>query len=232
MENVHETKDIRGTNYPDSEDTEIYELEEKIIGTITFINKMEETLPLNANTTKNTRKPIKRECSLVHHKRNKNLNFKCSATNCQTRAETRKEIDLHYKTLHVSKNYCKLCTKKYSTPYGLKQHLYMHRTTSQATGHTCGRCKKIFPFLSQLKIHRLSHTKKQRYECDECFTSYKFKHDMQWHKREHNLTIVQCDYCDYTGSKLLLREHVKQHNPNYYICCHTCNKKFKFRMSY
>ena len=157
-------------NYPDSEDTEIYELEEKLIGTITFNNKMEETLPLNTTTTKNTKKPIKRRSTLVHHKRNKNLNFRCSAINCQTRTETRKEIDLHYKTIHVSKHYCKLCTKKYSTPYGLKQHLYMHRTSSRAIGHTCRRCKKIFPFLSQLKIHHLCHTKKQRYECEECFT--------------------------------------------------------------
>ena len=160
------------------------------------------------------------------------MNFKCPATDCQTHSETRKAIDLHYKKIHVLTHYCTQCTKKYSTPHGLKQHQYMHYTTTRSSGHTCGRCKKIFPFLIQLKIHRLSHTKKQKYECGECFTTYKFKHDMQRHKREHSAPIEQCNYCDYTGSNLLLREHVKQHNPNYHKCCHTCNKKFKFRMSY
>ena len=158
-------------NYPDSEDTEIYELEEKLIGTITFNNKTEETLPLNTTTTKN-KETNKTEKYPSAPQEQQNLNFRCSAINCQTRTETRKEIDLHYKTIHVSKHYCKLCTKKYSTLYGLKQHLYMHHTSSRAIGHTCRRCKKIFPFLSQLKIHHLCHMKKQRYECKECFTSY------------------------------------------------------------
>ena len=98
--------------YPDSEDTEIYEIEEKLIGTITFINKMEKTLPSNTTTTKNTKKPIKQRSTLAYHKRNKNMNFKCPATDCQTRSETRKAIDLHYKKIHVLTHYCTLCTKK------------------------------------------------------------------------------------------------------------------------
>ena len=108
----------------------------------------------------------------------------------------------------------------------------MHYITSRKSIHTCGRCEKSFPFLSQLKIHRLSHTRKQKYECEECFTTYKFKHDMQRHKREHNAPIEHCDFCDYKGSNLLLREHIKQHDPKYHKCCHICNRRFKFRMSY
>ena len=230
MENVFINKDTLSTNYADSEDTEVYKLEERTIGTITFITNTEEALPLNVNIIKNTMKTTKKESSQVPQ--NKSSNFKCSITKCQTYAKTRKEIDLHYKTTHVLMNYCKLCTKKYSTPYGLKQHLYMHRPTARATGHIGGKCNKIFPFLSQLKIHHQSHARKQKYECDDCFMSYKFKHDMQRHEKEHNAKIMQCDNCDYTGSKLLLKEHFKQHNPNYHICCHKCNNIFKFRMSY
>ena len=110
MKNLLVYKSTLSTNYADSEDTEIYELEERTIGTLTFINNTEETLPLNVKIIKNTTKIAKKESSQVP--RNKNSNFKCSITKCQTYAKTRKEIDLHYKTVHKSMNYCKLCTKK------------------------------------------------------------------------------------------------------------------------
>ena len=128
------------------------------------------------------------------------MTFKCPSNNCHVRTKSRKAISLHYKKIHVLTHYCTLCTKKYTTPYGLRQHQYMHLLKSRISGHTCGRCKKTFPFSSQLKIHHLSHARKQKYECEECSTTYKFKHDMQRHKREHNAPIEQCSYCDYTGS--------------------------------
>ena len=229
MENLIENENTLTTD-ADSEDTELYELEERTIGTLTFINNITEVMPLNVKIIKTTMNITTKKGYQVPPI--KNLKFRCSISKCKTYAKSRKEIDLHYKTVHASMNYCKLCTKKYSTPYSLKQHLYMHRAMARATGHICGRCNKVFPFISQLKIHCLSHARKQKYECDDCFMSYKFKHDMQRHKREHNVRIIQCNNCDYTGSKLLLNEHVKQHNPDYHIHCHNCNNIFKFRMSY
>ena len=212
------------SEYPDSEDTEIYEIEEKLLGTITLINKNEKTLPTKkTTTTKNHKRPTKQRSVSAYYKKNKNMNFRCPAADCHTRTETRKMINLHYKKIHVLTHLCTSCAKKYSTPYRLKQHQYMHYITSRKSVHTCGRCEKSFPFLSQLKIHCLSHTRKQKYECEECFTTYKFKHDMQRHKREHNAPIKHCDFCDYKGSNLLLREHIKQHDPNYHKCCHICD---------
>ena len=55
---------------------------------------MEKTLPSNTTTIKNTKKPIKQRSALAYHKKNKNMNFKCPATDCQTFTETRKAIDL------------------------------------------------------------------------------------------------------------------------------------------
>ena len=184
MENLTVDESTLSTTHDDSEDTQLYQLEERTIGTLTFINNTEEVLPLNVKVIKTTTNTTKKKISPVP--RNKNLKFKCSIAKCKTYAKARKEIDQHYKTVHISMNYCKLCTKMYSTPYGLKQHLYMHRAIARATGHKCGRCNKVFPFLSQLKIHHPKHARKQKYECDDCFMSYKFKHDMQKHKREHN----------------------------------------------
>ena len=165
------------SHYPDSEDMEIYELEEKLLGTITFINKKEKAIPLKKITTTKIHK--KQSSVIVHHKENKIMTFKCPSKDCHIRTKSRKAINLHYKKIHVLTHYCTLCTKKYTTPYGLRQHQYMHLLKSRMSGHTCRRCKKTFPFLSQLKIHRLSHARKQKYECEECSTTYKFKHDMQ-----------------------------------------------------
>ena len=45
------------SHYPDSEDTEIYDLEEKLLGTITYISQNEKVIPLEKiTTTKNQKK--------------------------------------------------------------------------------------------------------------------------------------------------------------------------------
>ena len=86
------------SSHYDSEDTEIYKIEEKLLGTITFINKKEKTLPLKKiTTTKNNKKPIKQRSVSTYQKKNKKMNFKCPITDCHIHTETRKTIDLHYK---------------------------------------------------------------------------------------------------------------------------------------
>ena len=91
---------VESSEYPDSEDTEIYEIEEKLLGTITFINKKEKTLPTkNTTTTKNHKRPTKQRSVSAYYTKNKNMNFRCPAADCHTRTETRKMIDLHYKKI-------------------------------------------------------------------------------------------------------------------------------------
>ena len=96
----------------------------------------------------------------------------------------------------------------------------------------CKKCGLSFPFLSQLHIHRLNHTRKLRFECTECSQLYKYKHDMQKHLKEHTAKEYQCKFCDYIGTYLNLKAHEKQHNPDYFIKCPLCCKTFKHHMSY
>ena len=80
--------------------------------------------------------------------------------------------------------------------------------------------------LSQLKIHRLKHTRKQSYECTECSEPFKYRHDMLKHLREHTAPLLRCKHCEYRGMKLKLTAHIKQHNPSTYKRCTVCKELF------
>ena len=75
-------------HYLDSEDTEIYELEEKLLGTITFINKKEKATPLKKITTTKTHK--KQSSVIIYHNENKIMTFKCPSKDCHICTKSRK----------------------------------------------------------------------------------------------------------------------------------------------
>ena len=156
--------------------------------------------------------------------------FKCPFIKCSVRSNTRKSLHQHYTTSHRQLNICKFCDKKYHTPHSLKQHLYGHLKIDM--DHKCKKCGRVFPFYSQLKIHKLSHTKMPKFTCDECYQPYKFRHDMLKHKKQHTAPTVQCSTCEYEGTPLALKEHTRQHDPSKNITCKICFKTFTFRMSH
>ena len=215
--------------YSDSEDTELYflsdstdyyEIDEILIGSL-------QEIDTKATHIKNRKaicvKPNKNDSVKL-------FKFKCPLTQCSVRSKSRKTIHKHYMSSHHQQNVCKLCDKKYNTPHSLKQHLYGHLKTTM--NHKCLRCMRKFPFYSQLKIHMLSHTKKAKYTCNECYQTYKFRHDMQRHRRQHFAPTVKCANCDYEGTPLSLREHIIQHDTKRRINCKICYKSFTYRMSH
>ena len=217
--------------YTDSDDTELYyvsdstdyyEIDEILIGSLQVLDtKMRTT---NTKTRKTTGVDPDNNNSV------KLFKFKCPSTQCSVHSNTRKSVHQHYMSCHQQLNICKFCDKIYNTPHSLKQHLYGHLKTS--TDYKCMRCRKKFPFYSQLKIHRLSYTKTSKSTCNECYQTYKFRHDMLKHSRQHFAPTVTCTNCDYEGTPLSLKEHVRQHDPSKRITCKICYKSFTFRMSH
>ena len=158
----------------------------------------------------------------------KKQTFLCGSKNCTMRSNTRKELYLHYKTTHKRVHKCKICSKQYKTPFGLKQHNYKHRQPQQLLA--CNKCNKTFVFTSHLLIHKNSHSKYGKYECTECYSVFKYKHDMYRHLREHTAETLECNKCDYIGTALNLKEHKRQHYNKFKKICPLCNESFKFRM--
>ena len=106
--------------------------------------------------------------------------FKCPVKLCGIRRPTRKDITRHYKLKHSILNVCNICNREYTMPHSLQQHKYFHMNRTR--NFTCVRCNSSFPFLSQLKIHRLKHMRKLRHECTECSEPFKYRHDMLKHR--------------------------------------------------
>ena len=217
--------------YTDSEDTELYcvsnsteqyEMDEILIGTIQVHDTKMRTTKTQTRMTTLVNPDINNSVKL--------FKFKCPFIKCSVQSNTRRNLHQHYTTSHHQPNVCKFCDKKYNTPHSLKQYLYGHLKTG--TEYKCIKCRKIFPFYSQLKIHRLSHTKTSKFTCDECYQPYKFRHDMLKHRKQHFTPTVQCTNCDYEGTPLSLKEHTRQHDPSKKITCKICFKSFTFRMGH
>ena len=102
MENYIVDESTLSTIHDDSDDTELYELEERTIGTLTYIENT-EVLPSNGKELKTVKNSTKGKDSRMLH--NKNLKFNCSITECKIYAKSQKEIDQHYKTIHISMSY-------------------------------------------------------------------------------------------------------------------------------
>ena len=116
IDEVHNGKSINTVRYEanDSDDTEIYSMEEKIIGTIWTLDN--EKI-----------KPQKREQKLMTNKLIKTLKtcnriilFKCPIKGCNIRKENRKKVNEHYKQKHKRKFKCDKCDKRFTILHLLK----------------------------------------------------------------------------------------------------------------
>ena len=189
QENINEGLDTyMQQEHTDSDSTVIYENQEKEIGTIYF---------------------FQRETNIKDHHKHQSLPhllyLKCPQTNCKFRSNKRKVTNKHYRLEHKKINKCKYCKKSYSPPHSLNQHIYTHN--KDIKGYLCNRCGNIYPFHSQLLTHKIKHTRRYKEECTECSLTFKYRHDMLKHCREHFAKEFKCEKCEYTGTLLKLKSH-------------------------
>ena len=214
--------------YNDSDGTKLYDIDEVTISTIEYQVRKLDTV--KSTKTKTHKVSLERKNNKASNRNQKSdyklFTFKCPASSCSVHSNTCKNLHQHYRSSHKQVNNCHLCDKKYPTPHSLKRHLYTHQTSKM--NHKYKKCRKSFRFVSQLKIHWLKHIKKLGFECNKCYQTYKFKHDMMKHKKQHSAPTVMYTFCDYEGT---LKEHIRQHDRKNNIICRLCNKLFIFRMA-
>ena len=169
---LNTTRDQSQEYSSDTDSTISYELLEKVIGTIYFLNNdhiepTTKTIKKLKSKQDGKSKNSQGECEQT----TKILRFKCESKRCTVHTLKCRDINAHFRTTHKRKPKCKKCKKSYDTPYSLKQQLYNH--SNQQNHFCCKRCGKTFPFRSQLHIHSTKHTCSPQFECSECSLEYK-----------------------------------------------------------
>ena len=167
-------------NNLDSDDTELYDLPQNIA-----------TNSIDSDSTEPYEIEEKIIGTISYRTTTTQLPFKCPVKTCKKRGETQKKISDHYRQAHKKTNKCNLCHRNYSTPHSLTQHLYDHKNLKSR--YVC-KCGAMFPFKSQLKIHKIKHTRKLNNPCTECSLMFKHYHDMLKYLRSHTAKEYLCEH--------------------------------------
>lgn len=160
---------------------------------------------------------------------------------CWKKCDTRKQLCKHYKThkpgalykclycdkqltgngswhrhirLHSGKKpfACHKCNKRYTTKYGLQQHI--SKTHDKIRPFKCKVCSKKFQTKSHLQVHQEKiHTRKEaKYVCNICQAKFTSSRELTNHQRYHAGTaIFLCPFCSQSFTrKDNLNVHIQQ----------------------
>ena len=163
-----------------------------------------------------------------HHleKKVKTRKYRCRM--CKDQLPSCRALTTHHQTKHGI-NYCDVCGKAFNNPRSLTKHLYQHK---QNNLHVCNKCKKGFPFASQLNTHKLTHRNKPNQVCmyPKCERRFKSKSDLNRHAASHTKPWLKCTDCpNYkTKDKRNFESHRLTHSKIKKYFCEKCGKGFTF----
>ena len=146
---------------------------------------------------------------------------------CEVRVDTAVELKTHHISSHGIM-YCKLCTKAFNNQLSLTRHEYEHKTRP----YVCNTCAEDFPFESQYKTHKLTHSERRKHACSykNCDKHFKNLGDKNRHVKKHTSPWLRCPDCpDYkTKSKRDLDSHWLSHSNIERYFCESCGKGFVY----
>ena len=111
---------------------------------------------------------------------------------CKTRVDSEQALKYHYRQSHGIM-YCSHFNKAFNNQLSLTRHQCEHKTWP----YVCNTCGEDFPFESQYKTHRLTHSDCCRHACtySDCDKRFKNKGDMNRHNKEHTSVWLTCPDC-------------------------------------
>lgn len=153
------------------------------------------------------------------------------STNLLSKIESRSEDESTSRKPDIkSRHSCSVCSKCFSTPGKLNQHMFSH------TGEkpfVCSHCSKAFSSKFKLVRHILIHSDLRQYRCTVCDRTFHRKDHLKNHSKVHSPVKrrFKCDRTDCNkeySSILSYRKHMAVHSAEEgNLECKICGKKFE-----
>ena len=143
---------------------------------------------------------------------------------CRAGVNSAKELLDHHQKKHGIV-YCPVCQKAFNNPLSLECHKYSHKEKR----FMCSNCGEGFQFMSQLRIHSVTHQCHAKHFCayPGCFRKFKNKPDLNRHAKSHTSKEHKCTDCPYqTSDKRNFDSHRSNHSHIEHYFCDTCGKGF------
>lgn len=136
--------------------------------------------------------------TLMHSKSKTQNRYSFQCTKCPKRFRKEDILMTHNYKEHGGKrvyNLCKICGKDLSTKYRLAHHI--KTTHEKSISQVCPICGKTLYMAGSIQKHIDLHSDVRPYQCDECDSAFKQKHDYTVHKRLHSgERPYECRFCD------------------------------------
>ena len=88
-----------------------------------------------------------------------------------------------------------MCQKAFNNPLSLERHKYMHKEKR----FMYSTCNEGFQFMSQLRLHKVTHQRRSKHFCayPGCYKKFKNKPDLNRHAKSHTSKETKCPDCPY-----------------------------------
>ncbi|GBP91982.1 Zinc finger protein 782 [Eumeta japonica] len=140
---------------------------------------------------------------------------------------------MDYKQTHTGAKsyYCEQCEYSASDVVSLKRHLHIQKGVElnqpdrvDEKRYKCDYCEYSTTRLSNLTVHRRTHTGEKPYKCDRCEFTTPHHGNLKMHLRTHtDERSYKCEHCEYSASGMSnLKRHIRTHTGEKPYKCELC----------
>uniref|UniRef100_A0A8C6SFC4 C2H2-type domain-containing protein n=1 Tax=Neogobius melanostomus TaxID=47308 RepID=A0A8C6SFC4_9GOBI len=103
--------------------------------------------------------------------------------------------------------------------------LVIQKTLLWSSMPPISHCNLSFGLLSNLRTHQHIHTGEKKHHCNQCGKAFLQQSNLKQHKLTHSKRSFPCDECGkLLSSKSGFEQHKRMHSGHDVHCCETCGK--------